>query len=89
LDLSLDDTYRRLAIEEDLDPEVFVTLLRSDVVGSAVEEEFDYVASLGIGGFPTLLYAEEDQAHLLSQGYASFDDIDTMLRVITKRVEGL
>jgi len=89
LDLSLDDTYRRLAIEEDLDPEVFVTLLRSDVVGSAVEEEFDYVASLGIGGFPTLLYAEEDQAHLLSQGYASFDDIDTMLRVITKRIERL
>ncbi|MCX6139486.1 MAG: DsbA family protein [Candidatus Kapabacteria bacterium] len=84
LDLSHDDTYRRLAIEAELHPENFVELMHSEAVGNAVAEEFEYVASLGIGGFPTLLYSEDDQAHLLSQGYASFDDIDTMLRVITK-----
>ena len=79
-----DDTYRRLAIEEDLDPEKFVAFMKSTEVRNAVEEEFEYVASLGIGGFPTVLYSVDDEAHLLSQGYTSFDDIDTMLRVITK-----
>ncbi len=87
LDLSDEDTYRRLAIEEDLDPEQFVALMNSAAVRDAVDEEFEYVASLGIGGFPTVLYSVDDEAHLLSQGYASFDDIDTMLRVITKTKE--
>ena len=84
LNLSDEHTYRRLAIEEDLDPEKFVAFMNSTEVRNAVEEEFEYVASLGIGGFPTVLYSVDDEAHLLSQGYTSFDDIDTMLRVITK-----
>jgi len=82
LDLSSDDTYRRLATEKDLNPEDFVLLMKSETIRNAVDQEFEYVASLGITGFPTLLYEENYEAHLLSQGYSTFEDLDTMLRVI-------
>lgn len=80
LDMNAESTYRLLATEADVDPEEFINLMNSAEISDAVADEFEYVASLGIGGFPTMLLEVGDQVHMLSHGYAPFDHIDTMLR---------
>jgi putative protein-disulfide isomerase len=78
-DLASDDVYRALAVEYDLDPERFVSILRSDEIGTAATDEFAYVADLGITGFPTLVLALNDEAHVIAHGFAPFDEIDALL----------
>jgi putative protein-disulfide isomerase len=81
LDLTSPATYHALAREFGIEPDTFVELIESDEIREAVHNEFDYVASLGIEGFPTLLLEHGDNVHLLAHGYAPFDHLDTMIRV--------
>jgi putative protein-disulfide isomerase len=80
MDMNSESTYRKLAIEAELDPDQFVHTMNSSEIHDAVADEFEYVSSLGIGGFPTVLLEIEDNVHMLAHGYAPFDQIDTMLR---------
>lgn len=80
LDMNSEATYRKLAAEAKLDAEQFVHVMNSSEIHDAVADEFEYVSSLGIGGFPTVLLEIEDNVHMLAHGYAPFDHIDTMLR---------
>jgi len=82
LDLNNEDTYRKLASEVGIESDEFVELMNSSEIHDAVADEFEYVGSLGIGGFPTLLLEIEDNVHMLSNGYAPYDHIDTMLRSV-------
>jgi len=80
MDMNSESTYLKLAIEAELDPDQFVHMMNSSEIHDAVADEFEYVSSLGIGGFPTVLLEIEDNVHMLAHGYAPFDQIDTMLR---------
>lgn len=80
MDMNSDTTYRMLATEANLDADQFLHVMNSSEIHDAVADEFEYVASLGIGGFPTVLLEIEDNVHMLAHGYAPFDHIDTMLR---------
>ncbi|RPI67578.1 MAG: DsbA family protein [Ignavibacteriae bacterium] len=82
MDLSLDATYAALANEFDLDAMEFISLMHDDRVADAVQEEFDYVASLGIQAFPTVLYAVGDDAQLLAHGFTSYDDMTIRLQAV-------
>ena len=82
LDLNNEDTYRKLASEVGIESDEFVELMNSSEIHDALADEFEYVGSLGIGGFPTLLLEIEDNVHMLSNGYAPYDHIDTMLRSV-------
>lgn len=84
MDLNSEETYRKLAVEADIDADEFIDIMNSSEIHDAVVDEFDYVNSLGIGGFPTLLLEIEDNVHMLSQGYAPFDHVDTMLRSVLR-----
>lgn len=80
LDMNAESTYRVLASEAGLNPNEFIMLMNSPEISDAVADEFEYVASLGIGGFPTMLLEIGDNVHLLSNGYAPYEHVDTMLR---------
>lgn len=80
LDMNAESTYRLLAEEAELNADEFIMLMNSPEISDAVADEFEYVASLGIGGFPTMLLEIGDNVHLLSNGYATYEHIDTMLR---------
>ena len=80
MDMNSDTTYRMLATEANLDADQFLHVMNSSEIHDAVADEFEYVLSLGIGGFPTVLLEIEDNVHMLAHGYAPFDHIDTMLR---------
>jgi protein-disulfide isomerase-like protein with CxxC motif len=69
-----------LSSEAGLNPDEFIMLMNSPEISDAVADEFEYVASLGIGGFPSMLLEIGDNVHLLSNGYAPYEHIDTMLR---------
>ncbi len=78
-DLSSDAVYHALATEFGVDADQFVAIMRSDEIAAAVREEFAYVAELGISGFPTLILAIGDEAHVVAHGFAPFEEIDTVL----------
>lgn len=80
LDMNADSTYRVLASEAGLNADDFIMLMNSPEIRDAVADEFEYVSSLGIGGFPTMLLEIGDNVHLLSSGYAPYEHIDTILR---------
>lgn len=82
MDLTKDATYAAIANEFDLDAMEFVSLMHDDRVADAVQEEFDYVAALGIQGFPTVLFAEGDDARLLAHGFTSYDDMTLRLNAL-------
>lgn len=85
LDLNESDTYRRMAIEFDIEPEAFITLMMSDTMSDALDDEFTYVSSLGIEGFPTLLLEHNDSVHVLSYGFTPFEELDMMLQAVFGR----
>jgi hypothetical protein len=87
LDLNESDTYRRMAIAFDIEPEAFITLMMSDAMSDALDDEFAYVSSLGIEGFPTLLLEHNDNVHVLSYGFTPFEELDMMLQTVFGRRE--
>jgi putative protein-disulfide isomerase len=82
MDLSSEQTYCTLATEHNVDPNSFIALMNSSEIADAVADEFDYVSSLGISGFPTLLLEMGDTVHVLSSGFAPYEHLDTMLRAV-------
>jgi putative protein-disulfide isomerase len=87
LDLNESDTYRRMAIAFDIEPEAFITLMMSDAMSDALDDEFTYASSLGIEGFPTLLLEHNDNVHVLSYGFTPFEELDMMLQTVFGRRE--
>lgn len=85
LDLNESDTYRRMAIAFDIEPEMFLTLMMSEQMSDALTDEFEYVQSLGIEGFPTLLLEHNDSVHVLAYGFTPFDELDMMLQSVLGR----
>lgn len=85
LDLNESDTYRRMAIAFDIEPEMFLTLMMSEQMSDALADEFEYVQSLGIEGFPTLLLEHNDSVHVLAHGFTPFDELDMMLQSVLGR----
>ncbi len=80
MDLSSPSTYEVLAAELNVDAEDFVAAMQTEDIRRAAQEEFDYVAELGITGFPTLVLAVADEAHVVAQGYRPFENINATLQ---------
>lgn len=59
--------------------------MSSEQLSDALNDEFEYVQSLGIEGFPTLLLEHNDNVHVLSYGFAPFDELDMMLQSVLGR----
>ena len=85
LDLNESDTYRRMAIAFDIEPEAFIAVMTSDQIAAALDDEFSYVQSLGIEGFPTLLLEYNDNVHVLAHGHTPFEELDMMLQAVLGR----
>jgi putative protein-disulfide isomerase len=51
-------------------------------------QDFALVQNMGIRGFPALLLRQDEQWHLLSQGYQPLDVLDPALRKWLEQQEG-
>ncbi|MDX1906030.1 MAG: DsbA family protein [Bacteroidia bacterium] len=84
-DLNDPDTYRQLALTYGWDPEDFVTQWQSVEIQHRTQAEFEMVAGWGVSGFPTLLYAENEQLFLVANGFRSQQDLEPVMQQILAR----
>lgn len=65
------DLYRDLAVKYDYDPDEFLKRMMSDESDKNANGDFDFTASVGITGFPTLVAEIDNKLYLVSHGYSS------------------
>ncbi len=62
-----------LAKMQEVDQEKFLQLLQDADLKKQIWEEFEYVRTLGVNGFPTLLALNGEESTVLTDGYQSLD----------------
>lgn len=77
-------TFAVLAEEYGLDVDEFLTTLHDEQIAVMVDEEFAFVSSMGISGFPTVILVKEDQAMILAEGYATYEEMEFRLDLALK-----
>ena len=85
------ETLISLAKEIELDPVQFQEDLDSSVVQQTFREELNQVRSLGVSGFPTLIWHQPDatdgnRLEVLSTGYADADTLRDRWHVLTDKI---
>jgi len=79
-----DETFAVLAEEYGLDVDEFLTTLHDEQIAVMVDEEFAFVSSMGVSGFPTVILVKEDQAMILAEGYATYEEMEFRLDLALK-----
>ena len=85
------ETLIALAKEIGLDPVQFQEDLGSSVVQQTFREELNQVRSLGVSGFPTVIWHQQDKTdgnrlEVLSTGYTDADTLRERWRVLTNKL---
>jgi putative protein-disulfide isomerase len=62
--------------------EVFIKDLRSKEIEALFEQELDYIRSLGINGFPSLVYQSEDKLYSIGLDYNNADNMLAQIKQI-------
>jgi len=73
------DTFKLLAEKADMDVDEFVRLFDSDVIKQETVNDFRFAKSLGVTGFPTVLFKEDDIHALLTVGYRPYEDLEPVI----------
>jgi putative protein-disulfide isomerase len=76
------DTYRELAIQFGIDPNVFITSMESEEMKYATTQEFQWVQAAGITGFPCTIVQKDDQYFLAARGFQPYDAIKETIEKI-------
>jgi putative protein-disulfide isomerase len=74
-DLQEDATYRPLARSYGMDEDLFLQMLNTPEVAKKTQEDYSYATSLGVTGFPTVMYHDADTMLLLSRGYSTYEEM--------------
>ncbi|MEX2280714.1 MAG: DsbA family protein [Acidimicrobiia bacterium] len=61
--------------EYDVDTETYWTLFESDTATKSTWQDFAQVHKWGIGGFPTVVFRDGNQGHLITRGYTKADQM--------------
>ncbi|OWA34143.1 DsbA family protein [Saccharibacillus sp. O16] len=77
--LNESDTYREIARQFGLDPELTVRQMADPELAESVRSEFVRVARLGVNGFPALLLRKGDSLYQLGSGSTSLDVLEQRL----------
>jgi len=75
VDVTESEVYRDLVLGFPVDPEEFVTQIRSGEMKAATERDFLEAQWLGVTGFPTLLLRDGASTLPISYGYAPFETV--------------
>jgi len=74
-DVTCSDNLLALASEFGVDGDKFIAHYQSDAMHEKVMMHFKQARQLGISGFPTTILQKDDNFHLLSGGYKSFEEL--------------
>jgi putative protein-disulfide isomerase len=74
-DLQDDATYRPLAKLFGMDEDHFRKMLNDPLVAGKTQEDYQITSSLGINGFPTLVYQDTDTMLILSRGFSAYEEL--------------
>lgn len=76
------NTYRELAIEFGIDPDLFMAAMESEEMRYATAQEFQWVQAAGINGFPCTVVQKGEQYFLAAQGFQPYEDINVTIEKI-------
>lgn len=76
------DFYWPICEELDIDVTEFTTKFKSDAYRERTKLDFTHSRQLGVKGFPTLLMIKGEEVHVVSPGFAEFDQLQ-------ERIDGL
>jgi len=64
--------------------EAFMATVQSETTLEKTLSDFDVSETVGVTGFPTLIYIRDQKAHVLSQGYVTLDDLIERIEKLRK-----
>ncbi len=76
------ETYAHLARLFGIDAKEFLAQWEGDEARYAVQQEFGWVGSAGINGFPCTVLQSGEDYYLITQGYRPLEDVEAVLRRI-------
>ncbi len=79
--------YRPICEKLGIDFTQFSTLFPSDEMKQLTAEDFSTSRSWGIRGFPSVIYRDGDQLHLIARGYAEYADLKANIAAIQKEAD--
>lgn len=85
LDFNNDSVYVELAESYGLNGAEFVKLLHSEENIKATKSEFSFAKSLGVSGYPAVLYIKDSTAYKVSNGFTPEKDIDDVIQYIINK----
>ncbi len=86
MDYNDESIYGKLAASFGLDPITFIEHFHSAETKQNVEQEFSWVKSAGVRGFPTVVYQSGEKYYLISHGYATIETLEDSLQKATNMV---
>ena len=69
------DFYKPICETLDMDYKEFVEAFTSEEMIAATQADFAKSRAMGVRGFPTVLYRQKDELHVLATGYTSFEKL--------------
>ncbi|WP_346354028.1 DsbA family protein [Azotosporobacter soli] len=72
--------YAELALSFGIAKDVFEKEYFSAAQGKSVQESFAFAQQLGVSTYPSVVAVVDGKAHLLSQGYKTFDEVNAAIR---------
>ncbi|TVQ83712.1 MAG: DsbA family protein [Bacteroidetes bacterium] len=75
--INVDDyvAYSEIGKEFGMEPDDFLSQVKSAEIEEIVQNEFKMVAGLGVNGYPSVLLRKGKETHVLSRGYKDFDSM--------------
>ncbi|MEO5910401.1 MAG: DsbA family protein [Pelobium sp.] len=86
-DLTVDETYRDLAINFGIDPDEFVLKLNSEEFKQAAYYDFALAKQLQVTGYPAAFIKTGDRNfHMIAKGYADLETMELRIENVLKQV---
>ena len=79
------NAYGKYAAKYGIDPAEFTRKMKEDTYRDMADCEFQQVAQWGIGGFPTVVYHRGDKYYLITRGYTSFEELNSVVKQVKER----
>ncbi|MCX4028765.1 DsbA family protein [Endozoicomonas sp. SM1973] len=79
LDITTPHGIKQAAIKAQLPVDRFMDAFFADEIKELTQQDFDLAYNLGIQGFPTLLYFDQQQWHILVNGYMGWDQLQPLV----------
>lgn len=76
------DTYLDIAEKHGIDREEYKAYFESDDAKKATQGDFVTSAEMGVRGFPTIVLRLGDKWYLVTNGYTTFEAMDTALKTV-------